>query len=59
MTVDEYIEIMKEYTRRIDYIMEDFNAGLMSASEAQRMIRDNHYEREGFTKAVRMCGLTL
>lgn len=56
MKTQDYIQFIETRTKWIGYTMEDFNAGLMSASEALQIIRDIKNEIKGFRAAVDIVG---
>ena len=56
MKSEDYIEFIKTRTKWIEYTMEDFNLGLMSANEAMLIIRDIQNEVKGFRAAAEMVG---
>lgn len=56
MKSEDYIEFIKTRTKWIEYTMEDFDLGLMSAHEAMLIIRDIQNEVKGFRAAAEMVG---
>lgn len=54
ITSKQYVNFMNSRTQRIKNVMEDYNAGLMSISEAKQLLRDIDYEVRGFQLAYDM-----
>ena len=59
MTSADIINYMNTKSKHIEYIMEDFEAGLMSNDEARQLIRDIQHEMEGFQAAARIDGFDV
>ena len=54
ITTKQYVGFMNSRTQRIKNVMTDYNAGLMSISEAKQLLRDIACEVNGFQMAYDM-----
>lgn len=54
ITTKQYVDFMHSRTQRIKNVMTNYNAGLMSISEAKQLLRDIEYEVHGFQLAYDM-----
>lgn len=54
ITTKQYVDFMHSRTQRIKNVMTNYNAGLMSISEAKQLLRDIEYEVHDFQLAYDM-----